>query len=139
MNTPTYKEQFDKITEAYIRGEIKPFNSTFCFCGTLAPEEYSNEGFKNWNDHDGRFNQKKHFYSLEQYGDMEEALFSALGAYTGRMSSFIKPCLESDEYEDVLFNGMCAALEVLKQIHISKGEVIDETPKFTKRELSKIQ
>lgn len=137
MNTPTYKEQFDKITEAYIKGNIEPYKSNFCFCGTIAPEEYSSEGFKNWNNYDGKFVQSKHFYSLIEYGQMEEALFIPLNAYNGRTSSLsgLRLTEEDEGYEDALFTGMCDALDVLKQIHISKGEIIDDVPVFKKRKI----
>ncbi len=39
-------------------------------------------------------------------------------------------------FEDQLFSGMVAAIEVLKQIHIERGEVIeDDNYGFKKREL----
>ncbi len=132
---PSYKEQFDKITEAYIKGEIKPYKSNFCFCGTIAPEEYSADGHKNWNNHDGKFMQHKHFYTLSEYGKMEEALFIPLHAFNGKISGMnIYRLEEGDEgYEDAMFDGMCAALEVLKQIHVHKGDIADEYPVFKKR------
>ena len=37
--------------------------------------------------------------------------------------------------EDKLFEGMCAALEVLKQIHKERGEDVDSVPEFKKRKL----
>lgn len=42
------------------------------------------------------------------------------------------------EYEDRLFSGMCAALEVLKQIHIERNEDVDDSLTLTKRELSHV-
>src|SRR5688572_14773360 len=35
MNTPTYKEQFDKITTAYINNELQPWQECACFIGNL--------------------------------------------------------------------------------------------------------
>lgn len=134
MNKLTYKQAFDKITEAYIRGEIQPYKSNFCFCGTIAPEEYSAEGFKNWNNHDGKFDQAKHFYTLAEYGKMERALFYHLGVPESDRISYGRGIEKSDEgYEDALFNGMVAALEVLKQIHKDRGENVEDF-QFTKRE-----
>lgn len=140
MNQLTYKEAENLIFDAYFKDEILPFKSTFCFCGTLAPNEYSNEGFKNWNNHDGKFDQSKHFYTLNEYARMEEALFIPLGAYNGTISNLSPDHLnEGDIYfEDALFKGMCAALEVLKIIHLQRGEVIDNPVNLKKRELQKI-
>jgi hypothetical protein len=42
--------------------------------------------------------------------------------------------MQHENYENALFNAMCNALEVLKQIHIAWGENVDETPVFKKRE-----
>src|SRR5258706_548549 len=32
---PTYKEQFDKVTEAYINGTLEPYRSCACFIGNM--------------------------------------------------------------------------------------------------------
>jgi hypothetical protein len=139
---PTYREQYDKIIQAYFKDEIKPYNSNFCFCGTLAPDIYARDGYKNWNNHAGGFNKKQQPYTLEEYYRMEKALFLELNAYEGRIDgktcSLSSKCLERhhDGYEDALFAGMCAALDELKKIHEERGEVIDEVPEFTKRNLA---
>ena len=39
------------------------------------------------------------------------------------------------KYEDALFEGMCAALEVLKNIHKSRNEDVDECNYLVKRNL----
>jgi hypothetical protein len=41
------------------------------------------------------------------------------------------------DYEDALFNAMDVTLDMLKEIHISNGEVIEEEFIFTKRKLEK--
>lgn len=133
MNTPTYQQQFDKITEAYIRDEIKPLSKLFCFCGTLSNDWM--KGDKN--------------YSYKEYADMEEALFSTIpeieymgkgtlstskfAASIGLLDFLDEPEKQIPNYEDKLFSGMVAALEVLKQIHIERGEVIDTPPQFIQR------
>lgn len=131
-NLPSYKTQFDKITEAYIRGEIKPEEPKFCFCGTLCDNTSSWFGFSTKGKH-------KDFggYTGLEYAKMEQALFSPFMPFNdtkgGLICTICHPSMDSPEYEDLLFLGMTAALEVLKQIHIERGEVIDETPVFTKR------
>jgi hypothetical protein len=62
---------------------------------------------------------------------MEKALFSN---FRDRFS--YDRLNDYPEYEDELFAGMCAAIDVLKQVHIEHGEVIDEVPVFEKRVLN---
>lgn len=120
----TYKQAFDKITEAYIKGEIEPLDPNFCFCGTLCNNETHWYGaFDVHNDYG--------FYKGKEYTKMEAALFSGIQA--AGVSDIIRGYLHP-KYEDALFAGMCAALEVLKQIHRDRGEVIDEMP-FVKRQI----
>ncbi len=132
---PTYKEQYDKIIQAYFRDEIKPYRMSFCFCGTLT-------GGNSWTRYiDNSWSP----YKGKEFSAMENALLSTikkltiggdpleifLGAYGQREVA------NHPNYETALFEGMCAALEVLKEIHISRGEKIDEEiPQFTKRNLS---
>jgi hypothetical protein len=135
MEKLTYKQAFDKITEAYIKGEIQPYDSTFCFCGTLSTS-------KCWNQPE-YCNYDELEYRKDQYINMEMALLTALGNTPSGRGEFYwrgdgdgANSEPSTEYENKLFAGMCAALEVLKQIHIERGEIIDETPAFTKRQLA---
>jgi len=100
MNTPTFREQFDKITEAYIKGEIRPYDPSFCFCGTLCDNKY------NW------FGacQYKHFdykhYSGEYYLKMEVALLSKVEEVVAS---------EGYLYENKLFEGISAS-SLLKNV-----------------------
>lgn len=129
-NLPSYKTQFDKITEAYIRGEIKPLDAKFCFCGTLCDNstKWAKNPEEEHNDFAG--------YLGNDFVRMEKALlttsFNYLWDKTGGGILHAEE-LHPQEYEDALFNGMTAALKVLKQIHIQRGEIIDETPVFIKR------
>ena len=116
MTRPTYTQQFNKITEAYIRGEIHPLKAKFCVCGNLCD---NNTAWYNYNFKHNDFG----CYSGKDYRRIEIAL----------LLKFSSSSLNMDEEE--LFNGMVASLEVLKQIHIEGGEVIDDAPVFTKREL----
>lgn len=133
MNTqlPTYETQFNKITEAYIKGNIKPWDDDFCFCGTLADGD-------DWTF----LNQKSLSYTPVEFGKMEKALFSPFPeikwSYNGRQkrSCPLVKITQAKDFEEKLFNGMCAALEVLKQIHIEHGEVIDNPQPFVKRTLT---
>lgn len=128
-NKLTYREAFDLITEAYIKGEIKPFDCGFCFCGNLA-------GNTDWK-YDG---DKK--YTLQQYARMERALFSPFPTVTVTDVALVNEAKgtnvrNSPEFEDLLFQGMCNALEVLQQIHKERGDITAmDSPVFVKRELA---
>lgn len=119
----TYNEAYNKIIEAYFRNEIKPNSTEFCFCGTLS----SGRTWINGNE----------LYSKSEYKKMEIALFSKIPlskTHSYYCETNYTPGMNG--YEDYLFSGMSAALDVLRQIHIERGEVIDETPVFTKRNLT---
>jgi len=123
----THKQAYDKIIDAYFKDEIQPYDAKFCFCGTLAENSYD------WHNRSSNiFEEIKHrdykYYKGVDYARMEHALLSNINGL---------PNYHSD-YETALFSAMSAALDVLKQIHIERGEVIDEVPVFTKRELVKV-
>lgn len=130
MEKLTYQQAYNKIIDAYYKDEINPFNEEFCFCGTLSPNS-------NWS-------RSPYFktpileyypYSKEEYGRMEKALFSKLKKCRWQKIGLVDYPSENPFTEDELFAGMSAALDVLKQIHIERGEVIDEEPVFIKRQL----
>ncbi len=123
----TYKEAYDKIIQAYFKDEIQPYNAKFCFCGTLANGSgwYSGQGG----------------YSYKEYTNMEVALLHTITKEFAKLHIWGLNEYEKanhPEWENFLFEGMCAALEVLKQIHIERGEIIDEGLNLTKRELQTV-
>lgn len=127
MERLTYKQAEDRIFKAYFKDEIQPYNPDFCFCGSLCDNKrdwYSKAAYAiGW-----------HFdfygYSGSDFYKMEFALLDRISEIS-----------ENDEnYEDALFEGMSAALDVLKQIHLERGEIIDEPIEtFKKRELAPTQ
>lgn len=128
MEKLTYKQAYDKIIDAYFKGEIEPGDNQFCFCGTLANDD-------EWRRFGG-------MYRRDEYLNMEHALFSGMSiVLKTKVDSFMSiidfnELKERDKYEEALFEGMCAAIEVLKDIHRSRGENVDEdVPVFTKRQL----
>ena len=125
----TYKEAESLIFDAYFKDKIKPMDSSFCFCGTLSPNSL-------WGSQ--CYSSVKYPYSVEEYGRMEQALFSDFKGYTiiwdiGMAICPYGPLKKLPDYENRLFNGMCAALEVLKQIHIERGEDISDDILLSKR------
>jgi hypothetical protein len=119
--TPSYAQQYEKIIQAYFRDEIKPMDHNFCFCGTLSPDA-------DWDSAET----DKYPYSKGEYSLMEDALLTNISIRNCHRM-LVPDQLVDKDYENQLFAGMCASLEVLKQIHISRGEIIDQTPVFTKR------
>lgn len=121
----TYKEAYDKIIEAYFKDEINPMDASFCFCGTLCDGDIGWHGCTH-----GRVHNDFMFYRGVEYVRMERALLDTIREFHGY---YIKS--DNPGYEDALFEGMSAALDVLKQIHIERGEIVDELPSLTKRGL----
>lgn len=136
MDKLTYKQAEDLIFQAYFNDEIKPFHPSFCFCGTLSPDE-------RWEYSGTASSLLQYPYTRSEYGKMEQALFSTFPEYVWLNICAIEdvPDFDNEEivdvenYEEKLFAGMCAALEVLKYIHISRGEIIDEPVPFKQRKL----
>jgi len=123
MKQLTYREAYDKIIQAYFNDEIKPMQPKFCFCGTLA-------GGDNWGDYN-LSERPSELYLHEEFNKMEEALLDTMNNIHSIEDDFCKV-----KYEDALFIGMSAALDVLKEIHRERGENVDEVPTiFKKREL----
>lgn len=123
----TYKQAYDKIIDAYFKDEIKPYDPAFCFCGTLCDNSV------NWFLNPCTEHYTSHGYLGKDFVKMEVALWSTLINDEGQ------PLHEegTPEFELELFDGMSAALDVLKEIHESKGEIVDEPIEtFKKRELS---
>jgi hypothetical protein len=139
MNTvntlPKFADQYNKIIDAYFKDEIRPMSPSFCFCGTL------NDNKNNWCSREPN---NKPQYSFQEFGEMEAALLEALIPFganrTGVGAGEWRGSLERSKngYEEALFKGMCAALEVLRTIHEEHGEIIDQSPVFKKRELAPV-
>lgn len=136
----TYKEQYDKIVEAYFKGEIKPYNAHFCFCGTLCDNTNKWFGLCELDHHDFAG------YKGDDFVKMERALLRTISNHLklndfdmwGDEEGALCSPDEHPQYETALFNGMTAALEVLRQIHAERGDVTAiETP-LVKRKLQTV-
>lgn len=145
----TFKEQFDKLTAAYIKGEVHPFQNCACFVGNLlngqhawgATRTYSSNGIQ------ARRCEQLPLYFLEYYKEGLNCINTASDrTYTvkdivrlennfmriiTRNWSILEPHTPS---EDCLFEAFSSTLDLLKEIHESKGEVVDPF-EFTKRQL----
>jgi len=134
----TYKEAESLIIDAYFKDEIKPYHAEFCFCGTL------NKGNPSW------FNsiEKKNGYSYshEELKKLENCFLVTINIHTIKTGGKLDDCQNDylnitnhPNFENALFEGMIAALEMLKQIHKTRGEDVDKIISFVKRDLKKKQ
>ena len=144
-----YKEQFDKLTRAYIENKVNPYESCACFVGNLL------DGNSTWSM--GKFmrlnawetpmtnkqilEQSKDTYTLDDILDLEDLFMSYVRDITYKTNTKSSPAHElwenpTPEMEDTLFIAFEKTLEALKMMHISKGEKIDEAPVFKKRQLT---
>lgn len=136
MTKPSYRQQFDKLTEVYFNGEISPFNPCNCFVGNLlnnsfgwihgrylkSPGCVTSDNAKYLVAQESIDLNSGGLYTVEDVIALEEVFLRNLEA-VGSIS------------EDELFNAFDDALDYLAQIHESKGEVIDGDTVFQKREL----
>lgn len=137
----TYKEQYDKIVEAYFRDEIKPYEPKFCFCGNLCDNTDRWFNYFSPSKHN-----PSHGYGGVQLFKMEAALLDTIKNELSldefnEWSDEFDSCKEPEkhpQYETALFNGMTAALEVLRQIHAERGDVTAIEIPLVKRELQTI-
>ncbi len=119
-----YNEAYDKIIQAYFKDELEPYDANFCFCGNLC--DRTDDWFRASNSLSHQCHNASHGYRGRELYEMEQALLI-----------HVEPS-PYPKYEDDLFAGMSAALDVLKQIHRERGEDVDSVPVFTKRQLQKL-
>lgn len=122
----TYSEAYDKIIDAYFRDEIQPNDAEFCLCGTIC-------GSDKWHVSTMRAHNPCLGYRGDDFIKMEIAFFEPILKIN---PLFLKDGRKPAGFENALFLGMSAALDVLKEIHKSRGEDVDQISKpFTKRQL----
>lgn len=150
----TFKQQFDKLTEAYIKDEVHPYKNCGCFIGNLlnktsgwSKARYNRNFRGGWEFTEicrkemTEFatecidRQSEGMYSIGQIYAMESTFLKVLNEETlNKDICNAKDILTHPNYEEALFKAFCAALDHLKLVHESKGEVVDEFS-FKKREL----
>ena len=156
----TFKQQFDKLTEAYIKGEVEPYDSCGCFVGNLlnktndwigclAGERGQGKGEIIMQNHWG-FNREEFDLALEvikingytprQISMLENCFMHNITKHINTQSAFrfntsyVDMLDAHPDKEDIIFNAFSKTLDLLKEIHESKGEVVDKI-EFKKREL----
>jgi hypothetical protein len=142
----SFKEQFDKLTEAYIRNEVNPYEPCGCFVGNLLNRHqdwvtvrlswaspiadrslpFYEDGYKCIKkESDGT-------YTPQEITDLE-FLFMMTYEINGGTSSQTK----SEKEEDALFIAFETTLDALKKLHEANGEKVDEFT-FKKRTLQTV-
>lgn len=126
----TFKQQFDKLTEAYIRGEVDAFDCKKCFVGNLL------NGNGDWMDCRGDIGELTDEKGLKTIISIEaNGFYTPLEIIQLEERFMDLAPLPSRQHEDLLFEAFSKTLDLLKQIHESKGEIV-EPFEFVKRELT---
>lgn len=135
----TFREQFDKLVKAYMNDKVRPWDACACFVGNLLNNTnswaYCREaglwGVVELNpdpetiesiliEGDGT-------YTPHEILSLEECFMKSIGANS--------PCSPRRKIsEERLFEAFEKTLLLLREIHESKGEVVEDYS-FTKREL----
>jgi hypothetical protein len=153
MNTPTFKEQFDKITMAYFDDTLEPYTNCACFIGNLLGGEKWAWCRGDWGVVDKSINSdyvdegikfilrsSNGLYTPLQIFQMEKNFLTIISKNTSGsddLDDSIDENLEHEDYEHALFLAMDSTLDMLRKIHEAKGEVI-ESFEFKKRELQPV-
>lgn len=143
----TYKQAFDRLTEAYIAGNVNPFNPCSCFVGNLlGTERWISLRTSSWTDCVVARGRHPNYIEYENYTNQEiidlEHIFMKtysenhpLEGLIKKLSFHILADILDNLNEDALYKAFSITLDKLKEIHISKGEIIDKAPVFIKRQL----
>lgn len=161
----TYKQVFDKVTSAYIKGELNPYISYNCVfgnifdnsrkwraeCFDLGDGNYSNFSLGKISSEASAFIKKNSIYTPLQVHELEKLFLETLDGnldldgikpntcsiYSSVVSKLFLYKTSLPKYEDALFIAMETVLEAIKQVHIEYGEDVDAEiiPKFEKRQL----
>ena len=140
---PTYQEQFNKLTEAYIRNKVNPYWGCARFVGNLLN---NNGDWEIGRELKVSCQKPDYDYSIKSGNCISSVLkkecnnlYDAIDIFELEkkfLRSYNTSLAEGIDREDALFKAFEVTLDLLKQIHISKGEIIDQEPVFKKRTLA---
>jgi hypothetical protein len=151
----TYKQQFDRLTRAYINDEVDPYKGCACFIGNLLGKGFSWEVAREFNGHGKSYvrNIEEHPWAVDGINAIKEAsegmytpddivrmennflyIIESQTNYLEKSVIFIEEIRTHPNYEEALFNAFSSTLDMLKEIHITLGEDV-ESYTFTKRQL----
>jgi len=126
MKNPTFKEQYDKIVTAYLKNELNPMSCRACFVGNLLNNNNAWAGY-GLNAEECIQKEVNGFYSVVDIRRLEsEFMLTNKHVWYSPNGNILD--------ENYLYDAMERTLLVLKQIHESKGEIVEDY-QFTKREL----
>lgn len=150
MKTPTFIEQYDKIVTAYLKNELDPFLCKACFVGNLLNnmEEWlecrvldqmtkPRRTFDFYFDMGKRCidNQSNGLYTPNEIIELERnfltVLLTNLPVNNGYCKNYWNKVYNQ---EDRLYAAMESTLIMLREVHESKGEIV-ENYQFNPREL----
>jgi hypothetical protein len=146
MKTPTFREQYNKIVSAYIKDELDPFQVCACFVGNLLNGDKDWQHIRDfWDNGESMLRnpnkwgfpmsysqkciakQSGGLYNAQEILDLENLFLKTLN-YSPIVATFT---------EENLFKAMEVTLQKLREIHESKGEIVEDYT-FTKRQLVEI-
>ena len=123
QKTPSFSEQFDKITRAYSSDELNPLDPCGCFIGTI--QNCTNQWaiLKVYSRLAGSIpvsaglkDPEYSFYTMEEIIAMEQNFLCECYIPSGTLT------------EATLFRAMETTLDMLQTIHEAKGEVTGHVP-----------
>lgn len=149
-----FKVQFDKLTKAYIEGKVNPYRECACFVGNLLNGTHEWRGIRRYRPYGNSILREDMNFILSFSSSIKSIDEQSDGMYSPReilkLENLFLHTLEkkitSDlpfpaayilvhpNYEEALFHAFCVTLDKLKEIHISKGENVEEFT-FIKRKL----
>lgn len=147
---PTYKQQFDKLTAAYINGEVDPMDCQACFVGNMLNNK--NEwglrlltGLGSLHDFSPKYIHKpvaieciekegEGMYTPDEIVQLENIFLKTIRENGGNLLAWKEryPGVRAVD-EEALFLAFEKTLDALKQLHISKGEDVEGEFIFVKR------
>ncbi len=152
----TYNQQFDRLTQAYIAGEVNPMEPCACFVGNILNNTSRWVNARDFHHvgpypvirvdtrvHDENvykgiqsiMKESEGAYTPQEIVTLEQLFLQTIVLYGGNIHAWGENGTPTQMDEDALFEAFSATLEKLKQIHIDRGEIIDNEPVFVKREL----
>lgn len=131
---PTFKQQYDKIVGAYLRNELDPHNGCACFVGNLlnknrewekirvpyAGSHYLDTHFKS------RLVPERQNYMIGEacVKSLSNNLYSAEDVR--QLEQNFLQIFNKNMDEESLFSAMESTLLMLRQMHESKGETVED-------------
>lgn len=139
MENPRFIDQYNKIVRAYLRDELRPMDPPSCFVGNLLNGNGDWIFFRRiWGEYSERgidcLMEANRFYTAMEILDLEK-IFMHCREEDSIFTLNPEQIKKTPDYEDRLYNAMERALVALRQLHESKGEVIEDY-EFTRRDLA---